>query len=217
MYKRRRTAIVSDRATQTAKSDLRKRIQRASAWPTTKTRRVEPRRFLESGSGGEAFVAMVKSADLRNRDHLAVARGPDWARGLGLVGVALAQNAGKGTAPLVHVNSSNCQTTPGTKSGVVKFDYNAKQNRSDINISVQNAEPDITYLVYFNCYQQNRNCYDQLDGACYQQIGSLTTNSSGTGRARIKLTGNDLTGAFFIDMFVPPNGDTFIAGPLSVQ
>jgi hypothetical protein len=34
----------------------------------------------ESGSGGEAIVAMVKSADLRNGDHLAVVRRPDRAR-----------------------------------------------------------------------------------------------------------------------------------------
>ena len=34
---------------------------------------------LESGSGGEAFVALVKPADLRNRDHLAAVRRLDGA------------------------------------------------------------------------------------------------------------------------------------------
>ena len=37
------------------------------------------RAALESGSGGEAFVAMVKAADLRNRDHLAAIRRLDRA------------------------------------------------------------------------------------------------------------------------------------------
>jgi len=32
---------------------------------------VRDRAVLESGSGGEAFVPMVKPADLRNRDQLA--------------------------------------------------------------------------------------------------------------------------------------------------
>ena len=32
---------------------------------------VRDRAVLEIGSGGEAFVALVKPADLRNRDHLA--------------------------------------------------------------------------------------------------------------------------------------------------
>ena len=32
---------------------------------------VGDRAVVESGSGGEAFVALVKPADLRNRDHLA--------------------------------------------------------------------------------------------------------------------------------------------------
>ena len=37
------------------------------------------RAALESGSDGEAFVAMVKPADLRNRDHLAAVRRLDGA------------------------------------------------------------------------------------------------------------------------------------------
>jgi hypothetical protein len=40
---------------------------------------VGDRAALESGSGGEAFVAMVKPADLRNRDHLAAIRRLDGA------------------------------------------------------------------------------------------------------------------------------------------
>src|ERR1019366_7509510 len=40
---------------------------------------VEDRAALESGSGGESFVAMVKPADLRNRDHLAAVRRLDGA------------------------------------------------------------------------------------------------------------------------------------------
>jgi len=34
---------------------------------------------LESRSGGEAFVALMKPADLRNRDHFAAVRRPDRA------------------------------------------------------------------------------------------------------------------------------------------
>ncbi len=34
---------------------------------------------FESRSGGEAFVALMKPADLRNRDHLAAVRGLDGA------------------------------------------------------------------------------------------------------------------------------------------
>ena len=40
---------------------------------------VGDRTTLESGSGGEAFVAMVKPADLRSRHHLAAVRRLDGA------------------------------------------------------------------------------------------------------------------------------------------
>src|SRR5208283_1847878 len=40
---------------------------------------VEDGAALESGSGGQSFVAMVKPADLRNRDHLAAVRRSDEA------------------------------------------------------------------------------------------------------------------------------------------
>ena len=40
---------------------------------------VRGRAALESGSSGETFVAKVKTADLRNQDHLAVVRRMDGA------------------------------------------------------------------------------------------------------------------------------------------
>jgi hypothetical protein len=49
------------------------------AWRATQWVTVRDRAVLESGSGGEAFVALMKPADLRNRDHLAAVRRLDWA------------------------------------------------------------------------------------------------------------------------------------------
>jgi len=134
------------------------------------------------------------------------------ALGLGLPGVALAQNADNDTAALVHVglNPSTCGTIPGTNSGVVNVHFTANQNRFKVNVSVHDALPNTTYVV---------------DIRCVGAIGSLTTNSQGTGTAQIDLSvAAPPSGLFYIDISVFGGGggaggygDTFIAGPFSLQ
>ena len=113
-----------------------------------------------------------------------------------------------GHAPLVHVgpNPSSC-TGPftGSDSGVVNVHIH--QNGNFLNVSVHDASPNTTYVV---------------DIRCVGKIGTLDTNSEGTGTAQIDLP-SSLPASFFIDVSVPPPGgagaggygDTFIAGPFS--
>src|SRR5947209_5047941 len=83
--------------------------------------------------------------------------------------------AQNGTASLVHVglNPSTCQAITGTDSGVVNVHLNAVQDQFGVNVSVHDALPNTTYVV---------------DIRCQRQIGSLTTNSEGTGTAHIDMT-----------------------------
>ena len=71
--------------------------------------------------------------------------------GLGLVGVAPAENADNDTAALVHVgdNPNTCGTIPGTNSGIVNVHLNAAQNRFKVNVSVHDALPNTTYVGRF--------------------------------------------------------------------
>jgi hypothetical protein len=128
------------------------------------------------------------------------------------VPVALAANADNGTAHLVHVglNPSACVGPfVGPDSGVVNVHYNAVQSRETVNVSVHDALPNQTYVV---------------DVRCVGQIGSLTTNSQGTGTAQIDLANVTAPpGTFYIDISVLGGGggaggygDTFIAGPFTL-
>ncbi len=73
--------------------------------------------------------------------------------GLGLSGVALAEDAGNDTAALVHVglNPATCKAIPGINSGVANTHFNAVQNRLKINVSVHDALPNTTYVVDIRC------------------------------------------------------------------
>jgi hypothetical protein len=127
---------------------------------------------------------------------------------LNAVPAVAAANAHNGHAALVHVglNPATCTTVPGTKSGVVTVHTNVKRKESHINISVHHALPKTVY---------------EVDIRCVGQIGTLKTNSRGTGTAHITDLA-PLTGTFYVDLSVPGGGggaggfgDTFIAGPFS--
>src|SRR5262249_8545889 len=101
----------------------------------------------------------------------------------------------------------------GNNSGVVTAHFNAVQGRLKINVAVHDALPNTTYVV---------------DIRCIGAIGSLTTNSQGTGTTQINLPEKTAPGSFFVDIAVPPvasgpalggagvYGDTFIAGPFDL-
>src|SRR6478752_223787 len=89
------------------------------------------------------------------------------------VPVALAANDYNGTAPL-----SNTGTTP-TDSGVVNVHYNLVQDRFMVNLSVHDALPNTTYVLDIRCWTFGPQ----------NELGTLTTNSQGTGTAQIKLNG----------------------------
>jgi hypothetical protein len=137
------------------------------------------------------------------------------------VPVALAANDYNGTAPLVHVglNPSECTapfsntgTTP-TDSGVVNVHYNTVQDRFMVNLSVHNAMPDTTYVLDIRCWTFGPQ----------SELGTLTTNSQGTGTAQFTLSNVTPNPGFYIDISVKNGGggagsygDTFIAGPFTL-
>lgn len=131
-------------------------------------------------------------------------------------GHASAGNNGQttnGNGDLVHVGANPAACTgpfSGTDSGVVVVDTNVSQSTVDLNVSFQYALPSQTYVV---------------DIRCVGKVGSVTTDSQGTGTAQISLPISQApTGAFYIDVSVAPPGgagsggygDTFIAGPFSL-
>jgi hypothetical protein len=140
------------------------------------------------------------------------------------VPLALAANAYNGTAPLVHqgLNPPQCAApftgTDSTASGVVNVHFNAKQQRFKVNVSVHHALPNRTYVVDDRCFVPFG----------FAPIGTLTTNSQGTGTAHIEFPWKSVPPTFYIDIAVPPNvpggpfggaggyGDTFIAGPFTL-
>jgi hypothetical protein len=145
------------------------------------------------------------------------------------VPVAVAGNAGQndfnGTAPLVHVglnvpdcsNGTPAAAFPGTDSGVVNVHYNLVQNQFKVNLSVHDALPNTTYVLDIRCW---------VFGP-HSELGTLTTNSQGTGTAQFTLdtaqAGNAPVNPFYIDISVKNGGggagnygDTFIAGPFTL-
>src|ERR1700734_1614884 len=86
---------------------------------------------------------------------------------LGLAVIAQADDADN-TAALIHVgqNPSSCGIIDGDHSGQVHIHVNADRRRFKVNVSVHDALPNTTYVV---------------DIRCVGAIGSLTTNSRGTG------------------------------------
>ncbi len=137
------------------------------------------------------------------------------------VPVALSANAYNGNAPLVHVglNPPNCSapfdntgTTP-TNGGVVNVHYNVTQNRFMVNLSVHDALPNTTYVLDIRCWTFGPQ----------SELGSLTTNSEGTGTAQFTLDNTTPLNPFYIDISVKNGGggsgnygDTFIAGPFNL-
>jgi hypothetical protein len=137
------------------------------------------------------------------------------------VPVALGANDYNGTAPLVHVglNPSECTApfsntgTVPTDSGVVNVHYNKVQNRFMVNLSVHNALPNTTYVLDVRCWQFGPQ----------SELGTLTTNSAGTGTAHFTVSNVTPTAGFYIDISVKGGGggvggygDTFIAGPFTL-
>jgi hypothetical protein len=122
--------------------------------------------------------------------------------------------AGNGNGNLVHVGANPAACTApysGPASGVVNVDNNVAQSSFDLNVSFQYALPDQTYVV---------------DIRCVGKVGSVTTDSQGTGTAQVSLPLSQApTGVFYIDVSVAPPGgagsggygDTFIAGPFSLN
>ena len=120
---------------------------------------------------------------------------------------ALADTADNGHAALIHVgpNPASCTTVAGTASGSVNVHTNVERKTSAINVSVHGALASTKYVV---------------DVRCVRQVGTLTTNSQGTGTAHITGIKPWLKGTFYIDISVAGGGtgaggygDTFIAGP----
>ena len=140
------------------------------------------------------------------------------------VPVALAANASNGTAALVHVglNPSECAGpfsntgTEPTNSGVVNVHYNTVQGRFMVNLSVHHALPNTEYVLDIRCW---------TFGPETPKLGTLTTDSDGTGTAQFALSGVTATPGFYVDISVKGDlsgdgaggyGDTFIAGPFTL-
>jgi hypothetical protein len=131
------------------------------------------------------------------------------------VPAVLAANDSNDHAALVHVglNPATCGTVPGTDSGVVNVHYNKGQGRFMTELSVHDALPNTTYVLDVRCWAFGPHA----------EIGTLTTNSQGTGTAQIKLDGVTPVNPFYIDISVKDGGggagnygDTFIAGPFNL-
>jgi hypothetical protein len=136
------------------------------------------------------------------------------------VPVALAASDSNGTASLMHVgmNPGTCSPDkggayPGTASGVVNVHYNRVQNRFMVNLSVHDALPNTTYVLDIRCFAFGPQ----------NELGTLITDSDGTGTAQFTLNGVTPTRNFYIDISVKHGGggafdygDTFIAGPFNL-
>jgi hypothetical protein len=138
------------------------------------------------------------------------------------VPVALAANAQNGTAPLYHYGPNPPglvvpALSPDTAaSGVVNVHYNKGQDRFMVNLSVHDALPNATYVLDVR--------YWAFTGTSQDELGTLTTNSKGTGTAHFKVSNVTPTPEFYIDISVKGGGggaggygDTFIAGPFTVN
>jgi hypothetical protein len=137
------------------------------------------------------------------------------------VPVALAATSTNGTAPLVHVglNPSECTApfsntgTEPNNSGVVNVHYNKVQDRFMVNLSVHDALPNTTYVLDIRCWMFGPQ----------SELGTLTTDSDGTGTAQFTLSGVTPRPGFYVDISVKGGGggaggygDTFIAGPFTL-
>lgn len=131
---------------------------------------------------------------------------------LGVINTSPAQDLENYTAALAHVglNPSSCGKILGVESGTVNVHLNGARDRFKVIVSVSNALPNTTYDV---------------DIRCVAVIGSLTSNSQGSGAAEFDLPMSALPSSdFFIDVSVPNGGngagnygDTFIAGPFNLN
>lgn len=131
-----------------------------------------------------------------------------------------AANDSNGTAALNHVgpNPETCSPSQGgayagTASGVVNVHYNKVQNRFMVNLSVHDALPNTTYVLDVRCFAFGPQ----------NELGTLTTDSDGTGTAQFTLNGVTPTNPFYVDISVKHGGggafdygDTFIAGPFNL-
>jgi hypothetical protein len=135
------------------------------------------------------------------------------------VPAGLAASDSNGTASLIHVglNPSTCSSSQGayagTESGVVNVHYNKVQGRFMVNLSVHDALPNTTYVLDVRCWTFGPQ----------SELGTLTTDSDGTGTAHFTLDGVTPTKNFYIDISVMHGhggafdyGDTFIAGPFNL-
>jgi len=137
------------------------------------------------------------------------------------VPLALAANDTNGTASLNHVglNPSTCSPTDqggaydGPASGVVNVHYNKVQGRFMVNLSVHDALPNTTYVLDIRCFAFGPQ----------NELGTLTTDSDGTGTAQFTLNVPQPQGSFYVDISVKHGGggafdygDTFIAGPFNL-
>lgn len=82
-----------------------------------------------------------------------------------------------------------------------------------VNLSVHDALPNKTYVLDIRCWTFGPQ----------SELGTLTTNSQGTGTAQFKLNGVTPVNPFYIDISVKNGGggaggygDTFIAGPFTL-
>ena len=136
------------------------------------------------------------------------------------VPVASSATASNGTAPLMHYGLNPADVPvldPGTPaSGVVIVHYNKNQDRFKVNLSVHDALPNTTYVLDIRYWAFTHTSADEL--------GTLTTNSQGTGTAQFDVSNVTPAPNFYIDISVKNGGgsaggygDTFIAGPFTLS
>ena len=138
------------------------------------------------------------------------------------VPVALSATADTGNAALMHYGLNPAGTSlpvlsPDTPaSGVVNVQYNKNQDRFKVNLSVHDAQPNQTYVLDIR--------YWAFTGTPADELGTLTTNSNGTGTAQFTVSNPHLTPDFYIDISVKNGGggaggygDTFVAGPFTLN
>jgi hypothetical protein len=121
------------------------------------------------------------------------------AAAMAIPGAAMA--GGNDQSPMYHVgpNPATCDAGAG---GPVSGNVTVHVTGSDmgiVNVVIRNGVPNAVY---------------QVDYRCVTPIGSLTTNSQGTGAAHVA-TFPLTSGLFYIDVYNGATNDTFVSGPLS--
>jgi hypothetical protein len=135
-----------------------------------------------------------------NLKRLGVVLGLAVAAAVALPGAAMA-GGDNAQSPLFHVgpNPATCDAgAGGPKSGNVTT-HATPDGMGRIDVVIRDGVPNATY---------------QVDHRCVTPIGSLTTNSEGTGTAHINTFSPSALGTYFIDVFNAATNDTYISNPI---